>query len=303
MSSFRRYGGLNFSSTNNITKSYIANSEQTNSNTSYGQKNSKEVFDSHLDINGNSILHTGNIYFQDGTSMLSTKNNGAQGSQGFQGPIGNQGSPGPTGTGFQGPIGNIGVQGSNGKEGPTGPQGNTGPTGPQGNTGLNGTKGETGLTGPQGNTGPTGPQGNTGPTGLRGNTGPQGNTGSTGVRGNTGPQGNTGPTGSTGVPTVYYNGGATAVRKPIIEIGMSTTGADGKKTITLYNIKTINSINATPQTDNNGSDNEPLRLMINQVTNGTTNTNATIVFFINEVFISPIPVDRNFYYMIIGTNP
>ena len=59
MSTFRRYGGLNYSANNNITKSYISNSEQTNTNNYSGQQNSKEVFASHIDMSGNSILHTG----------------------------------------------------------------------------------------------------------------------------------------------------------------------------------------------------------------------------------------------------
>ena len=40
MSTFRRYGGLNFSANNNITKSYISNSEKTNTNNYSGQQNS-----------------------------------------------------------------------------------------------------------------------------------------------------------------------------------------------------------------------------------------------------------------------
>ena len=44
MASFRRYGGLNFSANNNITKSYISNTEQMNINNYSGQSNSKEVF-------------------------------------------------------------------------------------------------------------------------------------------------------------------------------------------------------------------------------------------------------------------
>lgn len=72
MSSFRRYGGLNFSGNNNITKSYISNSEQMNITNYSGQPNSNEVFASNIDMSGNSILDTGTIYFQDGTSMSSS---------------------------------------------------------------------------------------------------------------------------------------------------------------------------------------------------------------------------------------
>ena len=131
MSSFRRYGGLNFSANNNITRSYISNTEQMNINNYSGQQNSKEVFASHVDLSGNSILHTGTIYFQDGTSMSSATNTGAQGETGPQGATGPQGDTGPQGatgaTGATGPIGSTGPIGA------TGPIGGTGPIGPQGN--------------------------------------------------------------------------------------------------------------------------------------------------------------------------
>ena len=121
MSSFRRFGGLNYSSNNNITKSYISNSEQMNINNYSGQANSKEIFASHIDLSGNSILHTGTIYFQDGTSMSTS------GSSGSQGPPGPQGATGPQGV--TGPIGDTGPQGVTGPIGYTGPQGVTGPPG------------------------------------------------------------------------------------------------------------------------------------------------------------------------------
>jgi len=132
MSTFRRYGGLNHSANNNIIRSYISNSEQMNINNSSGQPNSKEVFLSHIDMNGNSILHVGTIYFQNGTSISS-----------YSGTTG-AGPQGATGQGVTGPQGATG-------QGITGPQGATGQgiTGPQGATGQ-------GVTGPQGATGPPG---------------------------------------------------------------------------------------------------------------------------------------------------
>jgi hypothetical protein len=199
MSSFRRYGGLNYSATNNITRSYISNSEQMNVNNYSGQQNSKEVFASHIDMSGNSILHTGCIYFQDGTVMCTASNAGAQGSQG---PTGVQGSTGfgvtgPPGSGAQGATG---VQGSTGF-GVTGPpgfgaQGVTGATGAQGPTGF----GVTGATG-FGAQGATGVQGATGATGFgeQGATGAQGATGF----GVTGPQGAAGSV-NTAVPSVTF---------------------------------------------------------------------------------------------------
>jgi hypothetical protein len=300
MSSFRRYGGLNFSSTNNITKSYISNSEQTNSNTAYGQKNTKEIFDSHLDIIGNSILHTGNIYFQDGTFMFTTGNNGSQGSQGSQGSIGNQGPLGPTGIiGAQGPTGSTGAQGPLGKEGPTSNIiGDTGPTGPQGATGSIGPKGVTGTIGPKGATGSIGPQGATGSTGP---TGPKGLIGPQGATGPTGPKGPTGATGSNGLPTVYYN--ASLITQPIIEFGKSYTNNTGNATVSLNHIRTVKSVSATPLTvGSNDEFNDRTCLMVRLVTNGTTSTYATITFKIKRT--DPIEgVNRDFYYMVIGTNP
>ena len=149
MSTFRRYGGLNYSANNNITKSYISNSEQTNTNNYSGQQNSKEVFASHIDMSGNSILHTGCVYFQDGTSMCTASNAGAQGppgpqgATGTQGDTGPQGDPGPTGLGETGPTGDQGIQGPTGlgETGPTGDQGIQGDLGPTGATGHTGAPG------------------------------------------------------------------------------------------------------------------------------------------------------------------
>ena len=164
MSTFRRYGGLNYSANNNITRSYINNSEQVNINNYSGLPNSKETFAGHLDLSGNSILHTGSIYFQDGTVMSTASNIGATGSAGPPGPQGPQGPPGATG-----PQGYTGLQGATGLQGPTGIQGLTGiqgDTGPQGYTGL---QGATGLEGPTGPKGDTGIRGVTGPPGAGSN--------------------------------------------------------------------------------------------------------------------------------------
>jgi hypothetical protein len=150
MSSFRRYGGLNYSANNNITRSYISNSEQMNINNYSGQLNSKEVFASHVDMSGNSILHTGTLYFQDGTSMSSSSTMGPTGQPGPTGPKGSTGPQGATG---------FGAQGFTGAQGSTGSTGARGFTGPQGATGATGSTGARGFTGPQGFTGPVGPAG------------------------------------------------------------------------------------------------------------------------------------------------
>ena len=102
MSTFRRYGGLNYSANNNITRSRILNSEQLNINNYSGQQNSKEVFACHVDMSGNSILHTGCIYFQDGTSICTSSGAGATGPQGPTGPAGGADS---YWTGVSGPTG------------------------------------------------------------------------------------------------------------------------------------------------------------------------------------------------------
>ena len=115
MSSFRRYGGLNYSSTNNYTKSYISNSNKLNFTNSSGQPNSKGTFSSHVDLSGNSLLHTGTVYFQDGTSMNTAPSQGSQGATGAQGSQGVTGAQGPTGT-----QGSIGTQGPIGAQGPSG---------------------------------------------------------------------------------------------------------------------------------------------------------------------------------------
>jgi hypothetical protein len=204
MSSFRKYGGVNFSAKNNIVRNYISNSDKQVIMSNSGQSNSRQISENHIDLSGNSILHTGAIYFQDGTSI--NTGSGAEGPIGPTGPQGDQGTTGPQGvTGFTGPQGVTGFTGPQGVTGFTGPQGVTGLTGPQGVTGFTGPQGVTGFTGPQGVTGFTGPQGVTGftgPQGVTGFTGPQGVTGFTGpqgVTGFTGPQGVTGFTGPQGV--------------------------------------------------------------------------------------------------------
>lgn len=71
MFGFRKYGGMNHSAKNNITNSYFASAANLSISSASGQPNSKEVFYSHIDMSGNSLLHTGTIYFQDGTSLSS----------------------------------------------------------------------------------------------------------------------------------------------------------------------------------------------------------------------------------------
>jgi hypothetical protein len=69
MSNFRKYGGMNYSANNNITKSHISNANNISISNRIGQINSKEIFDSHIDMSGNSVLHLGCLYFQDGSTI------------------------------------------------------------------------------------------------------------------------------------------------------------------------------------------------------------------------------------------
>ena len=133
---FRRFGGTSYASTNNIVHVEYANNSNLNITSQTGLPNSKELFDSHIDVNQNSILNVGCIYFEDGTTLC-TALGGSTGPQGSTGPTGVQGPTGPTGV--QGPTGPTGVQGSTGPtgvQGPTGPTGVQGSTGPQGDTGV-----------------------------------------------------------------------------------------------------------------------------------------------------------------------
>jgi hypothetical protein len=70
MATFRKYGGTNYSPISNIVRHNILNSKSSSFNTS-GLYNSKETYLSHVDMSGNSLLHVGNIFFQDGTSLSS----------------------------------------------------------------------------------------------------------------------------------------------------------------------------------------------------------------------------------------
>ena len=143
MSSFRKYGGMNYAAKNNIVHNQYSNSDNLTVSTFLGQENSKIVSLSHIDMNYNSLMNTGEIYFSDGTSLSSATTRGPQGQKGdtgAQGPQGVQGVQGPQGLkGDQGQVGLTGPQGQQGQQGPQGPQGLKGDTGPQGLQGPAGT--------------------------------------------------------------------------------------------------------------------------------------------------------------------
>jgi hypothetical protein len=68
---FRRFGGITYSTRNNYVHSEYTNNSNMNISTRTGQPNSKELFRSHIDLSGNSILNVGCIYFENGTVLCS----------------------------------------------------------------------------------------------------------------------------------------------------------------------------------------------------------------------------------------
>ena len=89
--SFRRFGGLNYSNTHNFVKSNVSNNTTLNIQNRSGQENSKELFKSHIDMSGNSVLNVGCIYFQNGSVQCSASAIGPTGSVGPEGPPGQTG--------------------------------------------------------------------------------------------------------------------------------------------------------------------------------------------------------------------
>lgn len=187
--SFRKYGGLSYASSNNITRSHYCNNDNLTISEKIGLLNSKILNESHMDLSGNSIIGVNTIYFYNGNVFDGT----------FPSGTGGIGPPGPAGpTGSQGIPGKDSDTGSTGPPGSQGPQGEPGPTGPQGN------QGDQGIQGPQGELGPTGPQGIQGDQGIQGPVGPTGADGSQGLTGPTGSNSSnsftTGVTGGWNIP-------------------------------------------------------------------------------------------------------
>ena len=124
---------------------------------------------------------------------------GEQGPEGPEGKRGLIGLPGATGLkGDKGDPGLIGEQGPQGIPGKRGPKGEIGPRGFQGERGSIGPKGERGLIGEQGPVGPAGQIGEQGPQGLQGPAGLQGPEGKPGPQGPRGPAGKDGRDGKDG---------------------------------------------------------------------------------------------------------
>jgi hypothetical protein len=220
MSTFKKYG---YSNAVKNKYQYVSNSEMQQK-TGTG----KEIFESHLDLSGNSLLHTGCIYFLDGTSMTSSASQ----------------------------EGNIGSQGAQGSQGPTGVQG----------PGLEGTMGARGAQGNQGNVGSTGYQGAQGNQGEQGYIGHTGNRGSNGTSGSQGNRGATGTASVQGNPRIYQcdgDGTSVALENAIIEFGMSKTEEiSGRKIVVLQKINLILNVVVLVQTDDDGSVNEEISISV-----------------------------------------
>jgi cytoskeletal protein CcmA (bactofilin family) len=66
---FRKFGGLDYASRNNIVRSHYSNIDNSTISNTLGLLNSKVVLKSHLDLSGSSIMDIGGIYFQNGSSL------------------------------------------------------------------------------------------------------------------------------------------------------------------------------------------------------------------------------------------
>jgi hypothetical protein len=107
MSTFKKFGGLAYNKKNNIVSSqYGTHSNHIISN-SIGDRNTRVITESHVDLSGNSLLRVDGLYFLDGSVQRTAGGGGTGGggtgsspswSTGPQGPQGPQGPPGKDGT-------------------------------------------------------------------------------------------------------------------------------------------------------------------------------------------------------------
>jgi TolA-binding protein len=67
--SFRQFGGLQYAPINNITRTHYSSQDQSTVSDAIGRINTKIVYQSHIDMSGNSLLNVETIYFVDGTSL------------------------------------------------------------------------------------------------------------------------------------------------------------------------------------------------------------------------------------------
>jgi len=154
--SFRRYGGTDYASANNIIKNFVTTTSNLLVTSQVGEPNSKIKVESELDVINN--VNIANNLDVSGNSWVGG-NFDVSGNELIAGNVLIYGNLVIDGTisvgGFTGSVlgGATGPQGQTGMTGTQGPQGQTGMTGAQGPTGTNGTNG---TNGPTGSTGPTG---------------------------------------------------------------------------------------------------------------------------------------------------
>ena len=68
--SFKKFGGLQYSATNNKTRSQYNSTDNSQITNTLGEINTKIVSESHLDMSGNSIMKIGSLYFMDDTEQI-----------------------------------------------------------------------------------------------------------------------------------------------------------------------------------------------------------------------------------------
>lgn len=96
MSTFKKFGGLNYNSKNNIVSNFHSHNGTHSISQHIGEPNTRIIHDSHIDLSGNSVLRVDGLYFVDGT-VQTTAGGGGSGAYGIQGPQGMTGPPGPPG--------------------------------------------------------------------------------------------------------------------------------------------------------------------------------------------------------------
>jgi len=116
---FRKFGGLNYSASNNIVRNNLANSDNLTISKKLGLLNSKIPVESHLDMSGNSIMNVGSIFFFADGSVQTTAYDTTGGAPGnfttgtFSGLLSANGGFQCTDASFSGPVNvNDGIQGT-----------------------------------------------------------------------------------------------------------------------------------------------------------------------------------------------
>lgn len=97
MTTFKKFGGLEYNSKNNIVSSFRTHNAIHSVSNHVGDKNTRIVHDSHIDLSGNSVLRVDGIYFVDGTVQTTALGGNGSTVVGLQGPPGPAGPPGADG--------------------------------------------------------------------------------------------------------------------------------------------------------------------------------------------------------------